>query len=290
MELGEYAAALEARRMSDATIRGYLSDLGLFSRWLEETTGTVLRPGSLTAADVREYVSYLNTVQRMKPASVSRRIRALANYCEWLVQTGSLPNNPVKGIRLPTEAKRPPRSLGANEVYRLRRAVHGGHNARDIAIVELMLSAGLRVSEVCSLTLRDVFISERKGRVVVHSGKGERYREVPLNSVSRQALRDYLSVRPGGQDEIVFLGARGPLTPSGVWRIMQKYCEEAKIQASPHVLRHTFATRLLRENHADLVVVKELLGHKSLDTTAVYTMPTLDDMEVAVEGGSRKAG
>ncbi len=287
MDLSEYEVALEASGMSRATIKGYLSDVRLFARWFEGTAGVVFRPESLRAVDVREYVSYLKTVRRMKPASVSRRMRALANYCEWLVRSDLLPNNPAKGLRLPAEGKRPPRSLNANEVYRLRRAVNAGRNPRDIAIMEVMLCAGLRVSEVCALAVGDVSISERKGKVVVRSGKGDRYREIPLNSVSREALREYLVMRPNAEKNHFFLGARGALTPSGVWRILQKYCRQSGIEASPHVLRHTFATRLLRDNHADLVVVKDLLGHRNLETTAIYTKPTLEDLESAVEGNCR---
>lgn len=280
--LGEYRNYLMSRSSSPLTAEGYVSDVAFFAKWLEETTGETFSANSVTPVDVREYVSYLTTVKRLKPASIARKVRALNNFFDWLVGTGKAKSNPVLGVKVPREAKRPPKSLTDQELYRVRRAVYRANNPRDIAVFELLANTGLRVSEVCSLQLEDITLSERKGKVAVR-GKGNKYREVPLNLEVRTALSSYLEVRPASDSRKLFLGERGPMTPSGVYRMLHKYADAAGVHVSPHVLRHTFATRLLREAGADLVMVKKLLGHQDINTTAVYTKPSAEDMQEAVD-------
>lgn len=279
--LEEYRNYLISRSASPLTVEGYVSDVALFARRLEEATGEIFSPENVTPVDVREYVSYLTAVKRQKPASVARKVRALKNFFDWLVGTGRVKANPVVGINLPREARRPPKSLTEQELYRIRRAVYRADNARDIAVFELLANTGLRVSELCSLELGDIVLSERKGKVAVR-GKGNKYREVPLNAQARKAVKMYLEVRPASDCKKLILGERGPMTPSGVYRLLRKYADAAGVRVSPHMLRHTFATRLLREAGADLVTVKELLGHQDVNTTAIYTKPSAEDMEDAV--------
>jgi site-specific recombinase XerD len=158
-----------------------------------------------------------------------------------------------------------------------------GANKRDIAIFELMINTGLREAEVCNLQLSDVIISDRKGTVIVRSGKGEKYREIPLNAIARKAISDYLEVRQDKSDYLFVSNKSGCLSRSQLYRIIRKYSDIARVKAYPHMLRHTFATKLLRESNIDLVTVKELLGHASINTTAIYTKANRNDMEKAVE-------
>jgi site-specific recombinase XerD len=135
----------------------------------------------------------------------------------------------------------PPRSLSEKDFFRLRRSFYKGNNERDIAIFEVLANTGIRVSELCSLKLSDVQISERKGKLIVRCGKGQKYREVPLNSDARKALNEYLKSRADENDERLSLGERGPLTPLGVFRIIKKYARDAGVEVSPYQVRHTFA-------------------------------------------------
>lgn len=278
----EYRDYLASRTSSSQTARGYASDVTFFARWFENTLGETFSPDRITPVDVREYVSYLTAVKRQKPASIARKVRVLKNFFDWLVGTGRVKANPVVGINLPREARRPPKSLTEQELYKIRRAVYRADNARDIAVFELLANTGLRVSELCSLEVGDIVLSERKGKVAVR-GKGNKYREVPLNAQARKAVRGYLEVRPVSECNRLILGERGPMTPSGVYRLLRKYANAAGVRVSPHMLGHTFATRLLREAGADLVTVKELLGHQDINTTAIYTKPSAQDMEEAVD-------
>jgi site-specific recombinase XerD len=277
----QYRDHLYQKQKSQRTVKGYLSDVRRFAAWFEDAVGEPFDPKSITDVDVAQYISFMRTVRKMKPASIARPIRALNSFFDWLVESNVVPTNPTQVSRLPKETKRPPKSLSEQEMYRLRRAVHKGRNARDIAVFEMLAGTGLRVSEVCHLELSDVTISERKGIVRVH-GKGGKYREVPLNAEVRKSLRAYLDERdltPGA----LFIGQRGPMSPSGVFRLLRKYAAQAGLDVSPHVLRHTFATRLLRGGRTDLVTVKELLGHEDINTTAIYLQPTQEDIQQAVE-------
>jgi len=237
-----------------------------------------------------------------KPAGVNRRLAGLRAFFGWAVRTGSMASNPaaeVKGVR---QAKRVPKALNTQEVYKLQRttaaqrqlaeAKAGKGNVtpavvnarRDEAVLNLLLYTGLRVSEAAALHVADVVLNERSGKVIVRSGKGRKYREVPLHKEVRNVLMAYLEVRPQERGESLFLGQRGPLGPRGIQMRLTALGEAAGVEVTPHTLRHTFATRLLREAGADLVTVAALMGHSSVATTAIYTQPNEADLVEAVEG------
>ncbi len=144
---------------------------------------------------------------------------------------------------------------------------------------------GLRVGELCALRLGDVDLSERKGRVTVRSGKGQKYRVIPLNADVRRALAQYLAVRPRVADDHLFVSQRGgtALSTHGVEQLVATYARQAGLEdVTPHTLRHTFGKGLL-DAGVDLPTVAALLGHENLNTTAVYTHPSARDLERAVE-------
>jgi integrase/recombinase XerC len=154
---------------------------------------------------------------------------------------------------------------------------------RDEALLNLLLYTGLRVGEAAALRLDDLVLGERSGKVIVRSGKGRKYRELPLHKEARQALAAYLKVRPDGEDDHFFLGQRGPLGSRGIQMQMAALGKAAEVAVTPHVLRHTFGTRLLREAGTDLVTVAALMGHASIATTQIYTQPGEADMIRAVD-------
>ena len=271
---------------SPRTISSYLSDLRHFAAWFTQSNGEPFSPQAITILDVRAYKSHLQTVARFKPATINRRLAALARYCRFAKAQGLISENPtgdVQGVRQQQAVR--PKALDGIELRRLLREVHKSGNKRDIAIIEVLANTGLRVGELVSLAMEDVELSERKGQVTVRSGKGAKYRQVPLNADARRALYGYLEVRPQGVTDYFFVGQRGiGLTPSAIWRLVKRYGQGAGLEISPHTLRHTFGTRLVRENGVDLVSVASMMGHESLDTTAVYTQPSEEDMATATEG------
>jgi integrase/recombinase XerC len=253
-------------------------------RRFEETTGESFGPEAVTALDVHAYKAHLLKEKGYKPATVNRKLSSLSMFCRWARREGLMQGDPTDEVSGVEEVKGAPRALAHRQLLRLLRTVHRGQKARDIAIVEVLANTGLRVGELAALTLDDVELSEQRGWVTVHSGKGEKYRRVPLNADARKALAEYLEIRADGENGQLFLGQRGGgLTSSGIWRVVKRYGKRAGLDISPHDLRHTYGTRLVREEGVDLVTVATLMGHKSLDSTAIYTQPSEEDMARAVE-------
>jgi len=282
--LTSFVTALRSEGSSEHTVINYASDLEDFTSWYLETTGEELKPELVTSLDLAEYRQYLMRVREFKPATVNRKMAAIRKWLDVARRQGLIDRLPEfpKGV---ARQKLAPRALERKEQNALIRAVERSGNARDEAIVKTLLFCGLRVSELVNLNLHDVELGEKSGKIKVRYGKGAKYREVPVKLEARKALAKYLSVRPHDPHcSKLFLGQKGALTDRAVRKILEKYAYQARIQdLSPHVLRHTCAKNLLDEG-VDLVKVAAILGHESLDTTAVYTQPTFKDLANALEG------
>jgi site-specific recombinase XerD len=191
------------------------------------------------------------------------------------------PTARVRGVKAVEAA---PKSLDKRDVDRLIRTVERHGNKRDLAVVQVLRHTGIRVGELVALRLSDVETSERKGTLVVRSGKGAKYRAVPLNVDARRALAEYLAVRPVVADDRLFIGTRGHgMGTQAVENLIRRYGKLARLDdLTPHVLRHTFARHSL-DAGTDLVTVATLLGHERLETTARYAKPSGRDLERAVE-------
>lgn len=274
--------------MAYHTTRAYKADLEDFARWFEQTNGEPLTPEAITPTDVREYRAYLQVTVGAAPTTINRRLASLRRFCRWALERGFIEDDPTKrtkGVETPRTA---PKALDRRQVNALVRQAErdtGRFARRNLAIVQLLRHTGMRVGELCSLQLRDIELGERSGKVIIRSGKGSKYREIPLNADVRSVLRDYLEER--GQGELtdwLFLGQRGDrLVPSTVYGIIKNYARLAGLEdVTPHTLRHTFAKGLLDAGE-DLVTVATLLGHARLDTTARYTQPSERDLHKAVD-------
>jgi site-specific recombinase XerD len=276
----------ELRRQEKApnTTLSYRYDLVLFSRWLEATNDEAFLASSVTPTDLREYRRYLLEVERRSPATINRRLASLRTFFQWARAEGlcrEIPTDAVKGIQ---SSPRAPKSLSKKDVDRLIREVEQSGNKRDLAVLQVLRHAGIRVGELVALRLSDVTLSERKGQLVVRAGKGSKYRVVPLNADARKALSDYLAVRPKSTSDRLFLGRSSDgLSPRAVEKTVLKYAHQARLEdVSPHTLRHTFGKSAL-DAGVDLVTVSRLMGHERLETTAIYTTPSAQDLEKAVE-------
>lgn len=152
----------------------------------------------------------------------------------------------------------------------------GWLDRRNLAMVSLMARAGLRVSEVVAMHSEDVTLGERKGEVLVRQGKGQKERTVPLSNLARQDLRAYVVVRPAFSEKRLFVSRNGQsLSERDVQRVVTSAARQADTErpVTPHLLRHTFATRALRQGTIDLATLSALLGHENLTTTARYLHP-----------------
>lgn len=282
----DYEGWLARQPLSANTKRAYRTRV---SQYLEYLAGTPAEYGDpledLYARDyaVRDYKSYLKAVRRAKPPSVNLSLAAIDNFYLFL------------GIGKPEVqredlAQAAPRSLSGKEQKRFLRAVERSSEIRGQAIALLLFYGGLRIGELCGLDVEDVALSARKGRVVVRSGKGDSYREVVLNSEVREALSGWLVEREGllaeKETPALFSSRRGGrLSTRTVDLIVRKFGKEANLDRalSAHALRHTCVTNLVRAG-ADLVLVAEIAGHKRLETTRRYSLPSAADRGAAMEG------
>jgi len=281
--VGRFLQDLERQETSPKTRASYRLDLLHFAGWFARSVGEGFSPEAVTPTDVRDYRAYLINVEKRQPATVNRRLAALRRFFQWAKATGlakELPTENVKGV---ASSPRAPHWLEKRDVDRLIRTVERHGNTRDLAIVLTLRHTGIRVSELASLTLGDVEISERKGTLTVRSGKGSKFRVLPLNVDARQAITAYLQVRPTVSADHLFIGQRGQgISSRAVELLVTKYGRLAGLEdVTPHTLRHSFGKHAL-DAGADLVSVSALLGHKRLETTAIYTTPSQRDLEKVV--------
>ena len=290
IEITDFVADLRRQEVAEQTVANYRADLLSFARWFAETTGAAFAAAAVTPTDLRDYRAHLRTVQRRAPATVNRRLAALRRFFTWAKATDRARELPTEGVKGVPDQPRTPKSLAKRDLDRLLRAAEQDGDKRNLAILLTLRHTGLRVGELCHLRLADLAISERKGSLMVRSGKGDKDRTVPLNNDARQALSAYLAVRPAVDDDHVFIGQRGqPLQTDAVQLIVRKYARRAGLQGvTPHILRHCFGKGLL-DAGVDLVTVSRLLGHERLETTAIYTQPTARDLEAAVARLERDA-
>jgi site-specific recombinase XerD len=255
-----------------------------FAGWFAQTVGEAFGPEAVTPTDVREYRGYLLNVEKRQPSTVNRRLAALRRFFQWPSPTGPAKELPTENVKGVASSPRAPRWLEKRDVDRLIRTVERHGNTRDLAIVLTLRHTGIRVSELCSLTLGDVEDSERKGSLTVRSGKGGKFRVLPLNVDARRAIASYLEVRPSVSTDHLFVGQRGEGVGSrAVELVVTKYGRLAGLdEVTPHTLRHSFGKHAL-DAGADLVSVSALLGHQRLETTAIYTTPSQRDLEKVLE-------
>jgi len=288
--LTEFLDSLAREDLSPATVRGYRYDLRHFLAWhaTVQPDGFVLE--RLAEFDLIAYRQHMLAAGR-RPATVNRRLEALRHLCRWARGNGMLRDNVALDLRpVRTTRDRQPAGLTDAEVHALLRAAGSsthGLAARNYALVQVMLQAGLRVGEVAVLRIADVTVGDRSGIVRVRHGKGLRAREVPLNATARRALKQYLAKRSDDSTASLFLSSRGGAMPvRSVQAVIASLVRRARIKrvpASAHTLRHTFAHAYLHDHPGKLVELAALLGHDSLDTTAVYTRPSREDLAADLE-------
>ena len=270
----EFLAYLQLERgLSPTTRASYQLDLTLFERFLEaRRIGSFAR---VRPVHVREFLQSLRETRT--PATVARKLAAVKGFFRFLEGQRIIAHNPTAFIETPRLWQRLPQTLNLQEVEQLLKSVHAeGLGLRDLAMLELLYGAGLRVSELVSLDLGSCNFEAGFVRCI---GKGNKERIVPLGRAATEALRRYLETeRPRlvvrhPEVQGLFLNRRGlRLTRQRVWQVLRRYAKAGLITKTigPHTLRHSFATHLL-ERGADLRTVQELLGHANISPTQRYT-------------------
>lgn len=256
------------RKMSPNTVVSYSSDVKFF------LDGTDADVRSVDSDAVAAFLA--ERAEDVSKRSQARRLSSLRSFFDWLIMEGERTDNPCDAVDQPKLGRYLPAVLSVEEVAAIIEGVDTGswQGVRDRAILEMLYGCGLRVSELCSLKISNVYTGEKFIRVV---GKGDKERLVPIGGAAVDAFVAWLDVRPEAAapsfDDYAFLNRFGrPLSRVSVFNMVKAAALSAGVdkEISPHTFRHSFATHLI-ENGADLRVVQEMLGHESILTTEIYT-------------------
>ncbi len=284
------------RNASELTTKSYREDLALLADYLAESHGgEPPAPGDITVLDLRGYVAAMHESGYAK-TTIARRLASMRSFFRFGQREGWTKSNPAKPLRSPRKGRSLPHFLSAEDIGRLLQSPSADEPSglRDRAILETMYSAGLRISEVVALSDGDL---DFPAGVVRVRGKGRRERLSPIGSYAVRALQQWLRMREinqreaSGADSPVFVNRFGcRLSTRGVARMLEKYLKLTglDLRTTPHSLRHSFATHLL-DRGADIRSVQELLGHKSLMTTQIYTHVSTSAIRKAYEKAHPRA-
>jgi integrase/recombinase XerC len=294
--IGHFLQYLSVERgASPHTLKGYREDLHALAEYLADGDGHCPPPGSLTTNELRGFLAALHEAGYAK-TSISRRMASVRSFITFGQREGWAKSNPAKALRNPRKSRKLPHFLTTEEVGKLLDAPKGNTPAavRDRAILETLYSAGLRVSELVGVTDGDLDFAAGIVRI---RGKGKKERLAPIGSFAARTLKAWLEKRTlsprekSGREAPVFTNKFGTrLTTRSVARMLEKHIKENGLdqRTSPHTLRHSFATHLL-DRGADIRSVQELLGHKSLVTTQIYTHVSTANLRAAYEKAHPRA-
>ena len=294
--VAQYLRHLRAERdASGHTIKSYREDLLALAEYLEDDSGRCPAPASITTVELRGYVAALSEADYAK-TTIARHLAAVRSFFRFGQREGWCSTNPAAALRNPRRGKSLPHFLSTDEVAQLLDApsANGSSGLRDRAILETLYSAGLRVSELVGTCDGDLDFYEGTVRV---RGKGRKERLALLGSYAVRALERWIAARSlspketTGRAAPVFVSRLGRrLSTRSVARMLEKYLRQTGLdrRTTPHTLRHSFATHLL-DRGADIRSVQELLGHKSLVTTQIYTHVSTASLLAAYEKAHPRA-
>ncbi len=307
--LEDWRRFLQEHDHAPGTVKKYTQAVAHFLVWYEREERVPLQLAALTPIALIGYRNELQHEQHKSISTINLRVSALRAWCAWLVDQGYLPLDPAARVKLvggDVGSKR--EGLSSAQVNALLRQAHLSRDpARNYAIVQVLLQTGIRLSECSGLTFGDITFGERSGLLLVRAGKGNKARSVPLNSSARDALATYLAPRLGVEKpsikavaakwpksasphafEPVFASQKGgALTTSAIGQMIADLVKGAgdlvPEETSAHTLRHAFARNYLAHYPGDLVGLATLLGHRSLDTTRLYSEPSVSLLSTRVE-------
>lgn len=264
------------KNLQEQTLKAYSSDITNFLNYINKET--------IEQIDILNYINYLFDEKKLKDRSIKRKIISLKIYFNFLEDNSLINTNPFTKLKFKfKQEKKLPKTLQKNEVKKLLETVYDELNSsitpykkfetiRNISLLEILISTGIRIQEASSITLNDISLQEKT--IIIH-GKGRKERQLfILNKYVLSSLKNWLTIRKTSSPKCnnIFINKYGnPLSIHSIENIFRKYktLSNINIKATPHYLRHTFATNLLT-NGADLRSVQEILGHSSISTTQIY--------------------
>ena len=274
-----FLSHLATQNYSQHSIMAYNNALNQFQSYfiLEFDTDPEIK--LIENEDIRPFLGWLHD-RNISKSSIKLKVSSVKSFFKYCLKHNLVENNPATSVHIPKGEKRLPSFIQKNEISDIIETFNKTSplGARNVALLELLYSSGLRISEALNLSLRDLDFDQKLVKV---TGKGNKQRIVPLGDVAISAMKNYLHLRSGlNQKNIkyLFLTKSGnQLDPSAAWRLTNKAMmgTSNSPKKSPHVLRHSFATHLI-DSGADINSVSEMLGHASLSTTQIYTHISTD--------------
>lgn len=266
------------KNLSDKSIKAYYSDILNFIKFINEQNDKLINSNNLI-----KYIDSLRTIKKLKDSSIKRKIISLKIFTQYLYDYSFIDTYPFHRLKFKYKSEHTlPKTLTIEEVKKLLNCITSSFSltsskfkifegTRDLAIIDLLISTGIRIGEICSIKLDDINIINKT--LLIH-GKGRKERLLYLSSVETISnIKKWLDIRSNHLTNYLFLNRYGnPLTIHSIEDIFYKYRDLSKINpnSTPHYLRHTFATNLLT-NGADIRSVQEILGHSNISTTEIYT-------------------
>ncbi len=293
------------RNLATRTVEEYAQDLIIFfhSKTINIEKNQDFSLSNIDERTLREYLAELKQIRRYTPRAINRKIACLKAYFSFLEKDGFLKHSPAARLKSVKDHRPLPKVLSIDDMNLLFDALpeveipakidqewmaKNFRTIRDRAIVELFYASGIRVSEMVGLDLEDIDFKQKTAKVL---GEGQKERLVLFNEAASTAVERYLRVRPGAAHSALFLSKQGKrISIRMIQVLLKRHLKRAGIKksASPHTLRHSFATHLL-EGGADLVTIKELLGHANLSTTQIYTNISVSHMRQTYQNSHPRA-
>lgn len=256
------------KNRSTETIRAYRTDLGQFLAWLQEENSFIQAPADVTTEDVLDYLGAM-AGRGLSGISRRRKLAAIREFFRYAKQIKAITDDPTDGVDTPRGEEHGRNWLTTTEYNKLLAAAGG--NIRDFCLLTVMLQTGVRISELCALTLEDIDLEHHL--LQIRAGKGMKARTIPLEKKASSALKGWLKIRPASYHQALFLSRYDePLHPNSVRKLLDKYCAAAGItkRVTPHSLRHTFATHKAGHPQVTTFLLQDLLGHTNPATTRRY--------------------
>ncbi len=307
--LEQWRVYLQAHDHSSGTIKKYTQAISRFLAWYEAEEQAPLTLQTITPIALIGYRNELQQEQRKSISTINLQISALRAWCGWMTDQGYLATDPAARVKLVSGQEGSKREgLSSQEINALLRQAHlSRESERNYAIIQVLIQTGIRLSECSALTFADLTFGERSGMLRVHKGKGNQVRSVPLNASAREAIAVYVAPRlsiekpslktvaakwprPTSAEALtpLWLSQKGgKLSTSAMGQMIAELVKAAGElvpgETSAHTLRHTFARNYLAQYTDDLVGLATLLGHSSLDTTRLYSQPSVQQLARRVE-------
>lgn len=283
--LDAFVDYLNKNDKSSGTISTYTANIIGFIKYYVESYDEEFIPENVIMMDLKDYRHYLLNIKRQKASTINNKIAALKEYFFFLKSNGIIKDNPAENMKkIRTNKPTAPKSFSDTEFKKIKRYVYRSQKDLWIAVFELLSKTGVRVSELINIRLADITINERSGNLRV-IGKNQKERNIPLHLDVRKAITAYMEVRDRmsiSSDYLLISERKRPFTRSGIFKMLKRWENDTNIKIHPHMFRHHFAIQVLNTPNADINTVQYLLGHESIESSAIYLKVRQEDLEKSI--------